>query len=810
MSTLKTIIRGESLSLGFIFPNGYNLARIEDIKVYVGSKLCDVTRNETIVTCRIKSDDTKNFGTINKVTFWLDDSSLGVQKLYVGDICVDGTNAIASNQSVNLGFDIVVNLTISETDISVDSVLYDVMKGDKGDAGEVEEAPIDDLQYARKNGGWEVVSGGGGGSAHIIYANEETTALTQKPKLRFKGVTASENATETIIEGLKGDKGDTGATGAQGIQGIQGLKGDKGDTGAQGIQGERGLQGEQGIQGIQGIQGERGLQGEQGLQGIQGIKGDTGATGAQGIQGVAGQNGTNGIDGKTAYQSAIDGGYVGSEAQFNNDLKEVPLKQTVFTGICQQQYLTENDVEIDTTNLLFKINTVKGGTAISASNPICFYTDGNGVATKHEKTTAQSVAFTDTTGVWYFYFNDTGTLIATQTAWTNFDTIAPLFRMYWNATLSGAAKCVIQSVEYHKNDISWADHAWKHNEGTKWISGFDITANTTTGTPNANGANTCIALSTGKCVDDNLFYTVTNNANPTLKFQQDLGSAASITAGGQFICSYNDAGGLLNKIAATRFPFVFNGTNNKPQYITSAGVRTDVTANYYFVYYVYSLQDPQIGEAIKIRSAGSEFANATLAAAHSWETLQAQSPTLRDNEIRVLYKLTYEYKTSYDAAIKYSALRSVDDLRKQKLSTSSLVGTTLAATSVTETNFGNAQSAFDALIFPMVTYPNLPANSSTVSIAPNSGAIFSTAFDNTSSNVTITPTAPTVITKMNETVLVLTIGSSLPTNLLIANGAITFQWMGKTQPTWTIGKKYSFVFFWESTTICQVFYEIKQ
>jgi hypothetical protein len=92
------------------------------------------------------------------------------------------------------------------------------------------------------------------------------------------------------------------------------VKGDKGDTGPQGPQGETGATGPQGPKG------DTGAQGPQGIQGIQGEQGPTGPQGEQGIQGVAG------ADGKSAYTSATEGGYVGTESAFNQALAEVPNK----------------------------------------------------------------------------------------------------------------------------------------------------------------------------------------------------------------------------------------------------------------------------------------------------------------------------------------------------------------------------------------------------------------------------------------------------------------------------------------------------
>ena len=71
---------------------------------------------------------------------------------------------------------------------------------------------------------------------------------------------------------------------------------------------------------------------------LKGAKGETGSTGAQGPTGPAGANGAagadgeDGADGKSAYASAQDGGYTGTEAQFNTDLAAVGGKQAKITA----------------------------------------------------------------------------------------------------------------------------------------------------------------------------------------------------------------------------------------------------------------------------------------------------------------------------------------------------------------------------------------------------------------------------------------------------------------------------------------------
>ena len=127
-------------------------------------------------------------------------------------------------------------------------------------------------------------------------------------------------------QGAQGERGPQGEQGEQGIQGEKGATGATGPQGPQGAQGERGPQGEQGIQGEKGAtgatgatgpQGPQGPQGERGPQGEQGIQGETGATGATGATGPQGPQGVQGVAGYTAYEIAVQHGYTGTEAEYN-------------------------------------------------------------------------------------------------------------------------------------------------------------------------------------------------------------------------------------------------------------------------------------------------------------------------------------------------------------------------------------------------------------------------------------------------------------------------------------------------------------
>lgn len=101
--------------------------------------------------------------------------------------------------------------------------------------------------------------------------------------------------------------------------------------GPQGPQGATGPQGPQGATGATGPQGATGAQGATGPQGVKGDKGDKGDTGSTGAKGDKGDTGDAGADGKSAYESAQDGGYTGTEAQFNADLAAVGGKAETAT-----------------------------------------------------------------------------------------------------------------------------------------------------------------------------------------------------------------------------------------------------------------------------------------------------------------------------------------------------------------------------------------------------------------------------------------------------------------------------------------------
>lgn len=122
---------------------------------------------------------------------------------------------------------------------------------------------------------------------------------------RVKGLSAYEIAVEN---GFKGTEQEwlLSLKGEQGLQGIQGEKGDKGDTGEQGLQGEKG---------------DAFTFSDFTQEQLANLKGKDGVNGVDGKDGKDGQNGTDGVDGKSAYEIAVDNGFIGTEQEWLNSLR---------------------------------------------------------------------------------------------------------------------------------------------------------------------------------------------------------------------------------------------------------------------------------------------------------------------------------------------------------------------------------------------------------------------------------------------------------------------------------------------------------
>lgn len=225
------------------------------------------------------------------------------------------------------------------------------------------------------------------------YVYTETEVITIK--------TAVENALQEAKESgeFKGEKGDTGATGPMGPQG---------ETGATGAAGANGTSvtvssvsestadggenivtfsdgkaltvknGSKGSQGVQGIKGNNGTDGVSPTVEIEAITGGTKVTinDKNGAHDFNVMNGVDGADGKSAYSSAQDGGFTGTEEQFNKGLSVMGGVSGIDTTV------TQNSGNLITSGAVYEYTT-------SAINRVRHY------GARWNKTQAQMVRLYD-------------------------------------------------------------------------------------------------------------------------------------------------------------------------------------------------------------------------------------------------------------------------------------------------------------------------------------------------------------------------------------------------------------------------------
>ena len=133
MAEIKTIYKGESISLLFTFPEAYDMARLMSQKVFVGETEFAGVKDGQTIKLQLKSSDTDRMIGNHKIVLWIDDTTLGLRKPYCGDLVVAKTHAAGSTVSVSYISDIIIPIVISETAVTVGDILYSYFKGDKGE-----------------------------------------------------------------------------------------------------------------------------------------------------------------------------------------------------------------------------------------------------------------------------------------------------------------------------------------------------------------------------------------------------------------------------------------------------------------------------------------------------------------------------------------------------------------------------------------------------------------------------------------------------------------------------------------------------
>jgi hypothetical protein len=273
----------------------------------------------------------------------------------------------------------------------------------------------------------------------------------------------------------------------------------------------------------------------------------------------------------------------------------------------------------------------------------------NGV--KFTKNAAETIDLPNTTGLWFIYYDNTGTLQASLTPWNYGDNKAFVATVYWN---TAAPTQSLFGDERHGLVMDWQTHEYLHRvERTRYISGFPISGYVLDSDVDADVQ---FGLGNGSIIDEDILMTIVHAATPSNPFEQVLADPAQIPV------VYRDgAGGAWLKDTATTFPFKNTGTGRIAwnQDVAGTWQQTETPNNDFVAYWIWSTNDPNE----PIISTQGQRTDGTLALARSnngFDTLNLGA--LPSAEWKLLYRVIYQTGNGFGGTRK-AKLQAVDDFR---------------------------------------------------------------------------------------------------------------------------------------------------
>jgi hypothetical protein len=289
-------------------------------------------------------------------------------------------------------------------------------------------------------------------------------------------------------------------------------------------------------------------------------------------------------------------------------------------------------------------------TATIAPNPTeySFYLKG----TKYTRTVPESIQIGDVSGQWFVYFNESGILTATQSAW-NITKQVPICEITWNTTLQRA---VIVGEERHGCSMDSATHSYLHTtQGCKYVNGLALGNFTLTGTGNSN-SDYRFSISNGRIADEDLYHSIVHAASPVNPFEQVLSPVASLR------CLHRYGLSEWEDMPASAEPLVV-GTRLKYNSKDGGGNywgMTDASADGKFIaYWVIATND--LRSPILLMS-GQREDNTLDEARSNCSFSSLDFGVMPFLEFRTLYRLIFETSSTYTNLAK-ARLVDVTDLR---------------------------------------------------------------------------------------------------------------------------------------------------
>jgi hypothetical protein len=261
------------------------------------------------------------------------------------------------------------------------------------------------------------------------------------------------------------------------------------------------------------------------------------------------------------------------------------------------------------------------------------------VAGKKYTKTSESVVFADTEGVWFFYYDASGVLTASQTVW-DFALAAPVSLLYWNATDNVSLDL---ADERHGSAMDWATHQYLHTTvGTRFVDGLAASGYVLN---SAVDADVRFAFSAGHISDEDLRITIAAQTEPAQ-------IPVFFRAG---------AGGLWKRATATDYPYLTTGTGRIAYNLDTAGTwsQAEVTSGDFTAYWIFAT-DGKNYPIIAIQGQRSDTSLVNALTNQTYESLAFG--TFPYAEMKLLFRVLVRTSNAYGSTMKVRIV-DVQDLR---------------------------------------------------------------------------------------------------------------------------------------------------
>ena len=270
---------------------------------------------------------------------------------------------------------------------------------------------------------------------------------------------------------------------------------------------------------------------------------------------------------------------------------------------------------------------------------------------KFVKSANEYVEIPNTTGIYYIYYNSSGTL-SYKTSFFDLENEAPISYIYWNSTV---AEAVFFADERHGITMDWATHEYLHRtRGAAIASGFGASGYVLGG-DGTSDTHAQMSLVGGTFYDEDLQVDILHSATPTSDtWEQRLENGAYIP-----VYYHSGSNGGWIKDTATQFPLKYNARAKYNQYTGGSWTTTDIDNNRWGVSWIVATNN--LNEPVLAILGQNSYTSTNNAEDATWEDLNLDGFPIF--EFRPLYKIIYYTSNTYTNTPKTSFI-SIWDLRR--------------------------------------------------------------------------------------------------------------------------------------------------